>query len=149
MASHQRPQLLEAARTHIDGAHSAQPVWQLIMGQAERLSMVCVRACVVHTCWGEGIAWVGLSQRILQGHPLPTADLVPTPGWDRGACPSLTSPADLSWHGGGRRLERIYFLGVRGSERPEKGLDGLEGEAESGSVSVSPFLGLLCFSGRS
>lgn len=105
-----------------------------------------MRACVcvcARTCWGEGIAWVGLSQRIFQGHPLPTADLVPTPGWDRGACPSLTSPADLSWHGGGRRLERIYFLGVRGSERPEKGLDGLEGEAESGSVNVSPFLGLL------
>lgn len=40
---------------------------------------------------------------------LPAGDLVPTPGWERGACPGLTPLAELHGQGEGRRQEGPVF----------------------------------------
>lgn len=69
--SQHKPRLLGAVSTYINGTHSAQPAGQLITGQAERLSFVCVYMHVrVCACCrgGQRLGWVW-PEYLSQGHP--------------------------------------------------------------------------------
>lgn len=127
--SQHKPWLLGAVRAYINGTHSAQPAGQLITGQADRLSLVCVYVCAnicVHAA-GEGTGGMRVGQSIFpQGHPLLAVDLVPIPGWETGTRPSLTSPqSSMGKEGAGKSL----FLRLQELRKPEPTLStqmGLE-----------------------